>query len=61
MQWRLTWFNDIKMPLLTTLLMYKSDISLEENMKNFDKVITLNSLTAQELFLKNATKNNLMQ
>ena len=61
MQWRLTWFNDIKMPLLTTLLMYKSDISLEENMKNFDKVITLNSLTAQELFLKNATKNNMMQ
>ena len=41
--------------------MYKSDISLEENMKNFDKVITLNSLTAQELFLKNATKNNMMQ
>ena len=45
-QWRLTWFNDIKMPLLTTLLMYKSEVSLEENMKKFDKVITLNSLTA---------------
>ena len=60
-QWRLSWFNDIKMPLLTTLLMYKSEVSLEENMKKFDKVITLNSLTAQELFIKNAAKNNTMQ
>lgn len=33
--WRLQWFNDIKMPMLTTLLMYKSEISLEENMKKF--------------------------
>ena len=41
--------------------MYKSEVSLEENMKKFDKVITLNSLTAQELFIKNAAKNNTMQ
>ena len=33
--WRLNWYNDIKMPLLTTLLMFKSDVSLEENMKKF--------------------------
>lgn len=59
--WRLNWFNDIKMPLLTTLLMYKSDVSLTENMKAFQKVITLNSLTAEELFIKNAVKNNRMQ
>ena len=37
--WRLNWYNDIKMPLLTTLLMYKSEISIDENMKKFQKVI----------------------
>lgn len=59
-QWRLSYFNDIKMPLLTTKLMYKSDLSLADQMKRFRKVITLNSLTVDETFLKNATKNNTM-
>ena len=37
--WRLNWFNDIKMPLLTTLLMYKSEINIEDNMKKFKKIV----------------------
>lgn len=41
--------------------MYKSEIPLEENMKKFEKIITLNSLTSEEIFMKNATKSNLMQ
>lgn len=41
--------------------MYKSDISIEENMKKFEKVITLGSLTSEEMFMKNATKSNNMQ
>lgn len=56
--WRLNWFNDIKMPLLTTLLMYKSDVSIEANMSKFEKIITLGSLTSEEMFIKNATKSN---
>ena len=59
--WRLQWFNDIKMPMLTTLLMYKSEISIEENMKKFEKVITLQSLTYDEMFIKSAVKNTTMQ
>ena len=34
-QWRLSYLNDIKMPLLTTLLMYRSEVNIEENMKAF--------------------------
>ena len=49
------------MPLLTTLLMFKSEISIEENMKKFERVVTLNSLTTDEMFMKNATKSNQMQ
>jgi len=37
--WRLNWFNDVKMPMLTTLLMYKSEVNLKENMKKFQQVI----------------------
>jgi hypothetical protein len=48
------------MPLLTTLLMYRSEISLEENMKKFEKSLTLNSLTMDETFVKNAVKNGTM-
>ena len=59
--WRLNWFNDIKMPLMTTLLMYKSDVSIEENMKKFERIIQLDSLTSEEMFMKNATKSNQMQ
>ena len=60
-QWRLNWFNDIKMPMLTTLLMYKSEINLSNNMEKFEKTIELKSLTSDELFMKNATKSNQMQ
>ena len=56
--WRLHWFNDIKMPLMTTLLMYKSDVDIAENMKKFETVIKLESLTSEEMFMKNATKSN---
>ena len=48
------------MPLLTTLLMYKSEVNIEENMEKFAKVITINSLRTDELFMKNAVKNNKM-
>lgn len=59
--WRLNWFNDVKMPMLTTLLMYKSEVNLKENMKKFQQVITFGSLTNDEMFMKNATKSNTMQ
>ena len=49
------------MPMLTTLLMYKSEINLTKNMEKFDKTIELKSLTSDELFMKNATKSNQMQ
>lgn len=58
--WRLSWFNDIKMPMLTSLLLQKADISIEENMKKFAKIIKLDSLTADELFMRNATKSHYM-
>jgi len=48
------------MPLLTTLLMYRSDVTLEENMKKFEKAITFKSLTIDETFVKNAVKNGTM-
>ena len=48
------------MPVLTTLLLYKADITLEENMEKFKKMISLNSLTQDELFLKNAMKSQTM-
>lgn len=59
-QWRLNWFNEVKMPVLTTLLLYSADYSLEENMEKFKKMITLDSLTQDELFLKNAMKSQQM-
>ena len=59
-QWRLNWFNDIKMPILSTLLLYKSDISLSENMEKFTNMIKLESLTQDELYVKNAMKSNQM-
>ena len=46
------------MPMLTTLLMYKSEISLKDNMEKFEKTIEIKSLTSDELFMKNATKSN---
>ena len=46
------------MPLMTTLLMYKSDVDIAENMKKFETVIELKSLTSEEMFMKNATKSN---
>ena len=59
--WRLNWYNDIKMPLLTTLLMCKSDVSIKENMDKFTKIIELKALTSEEMFMKNACKSNQMQ
>ena len=44
-QWRLNWFNEVKMPVLTTMLLYRSELSLEENMEKFQAMIKLNSLT----------------
>ena len=41
--------------------MYKSEISLKDNMEKFEKTIELKSLTSDELFMKNATKSNQMQ
>ena len=58
--WRLNWYNDIKMPLLTTLLMCKSDVSIKENMDKFTKIIELKALTSEEMFMKNACKSNQM-
>ena len=56
-QWRLNWFNEIKMPVLTTLLLYKPEFNLEENMKKFKETITLDSLTQAELLVKTAMKS----
>ena len=56
-QWRLNWFNEVKMPVLTTMLLYADDISLEENMEKFKAMIQLNSLTQDELYIKNAMKS----
>ena len=56
-QWRLNWFNDVKMPLLTTMLLYKGDSDMEENMKNFAQMIKLDSLTQDEIYLRNAMKS----
>ena len=41
--------------------MYKSEISLKDNMDKFEKTIELKSLTSDELFMKNAAKSNQMQ
>ena len=44
------------MPLLTTQLMYNQAIDLEANMRHFNKVIELKSLTSDEVYLKNCMK-----
>ena len=59
-QWRLNWFNEIKMPVLTTLLLYKSDFSLEENMAKFRENLKVESLTQAEILVKSAMKNHEM-
>lgn len=48
------------MPILTTLLLYQSSESLEENMKKFKEMIKMDSLTQAELFVKNGMKNQEM-
>jgi len=48
------------MPLLTTLLLKSSEISLEENMKRFQKILAMNSLSTDETFVKNALKDGNM-
>ena len=55
-QWRINYFNDIKMPLLTTHLMYNHSIDLEANMRHFVKVLELKSLTSDEVYIKNCMK-----
>ena len=59
-QWRLNWFNEVKMPILTTILLFEAEISLEENMNKFTSMIKLDSLTQDELYVKNAMKNQEM-
>ena len=59
-QWRLNWFNEVKMPVLTTMLLHRAEISLEENMEKFAAMIKLNSLTQDELYVKNAMKSQEM-
>lgn len=59
-QWRLNWFNEVKMPVLTTLLLHQSEISMEENMEKFKSMIKLDSLTQSELYVKNAMKSQEM-
>ena len=48
------------MPVLTTLLLHKSEISMEENMEKFRNMIKLDSLTQDELYVKNAMKSQQM-
>ena len=48
------------MPLLTTMLLYKGDNTLAENMKAFEEMIKLNSLTQDEIYLRNAMKTKSM-
>ena len=55
-QWRIGYFNDVKMPLLTTQLLYNKEMNLLENMENFEKLIKIQGLTAEEIFVKNAMK-----
>ena len=48
------------MPVLTTLLLHQTEISMEENMAKFKQMIQLNSLTQDELYVKNAMKSQHM-
>jgi hypothetical protein len=48
------------MPVLTTLLLHDSEISLEDNMEKFKTMIKLGSLTQSELYIKNSMKNQHM-
>ena len=48
------------MPVLTTLLLHKAEESLTENMDKFKRMIQLNSLTQDELYVKNAMKSQQM-
>ena len=48
------------MPLLTTMLLYKGDNSLSENMEAFEQMIKLDSLTQDEIYLRNAMKTKSM-
>ena len=44
-QWRLNWFNEVKMPILTTILLFEQELSLQTNMDKFKAMIKLDSLT----------------
>ena len=56
-QWRLNWFNEIKMPLLLSCLLYNGKIDLVENMEELRKTVKLSSLSVSEKFIKSAMKN----
>ena len=45
---------------MTTVLLHRAEISLEENMEKFRAMIQLNSLTQDELYIKNAMKSQEM-
>ena len=45
------------MPILTTLLLLESNISLEENMEKFKQMIKLDSITQEELYVKNSMQS----
>lgn len=43
--WRLNWYNEVKMPILTTILLFEQELSLKTNMDKFKAMIKLDSLT----------------
>ena len=47
-QWRLNWYNEVKMPILTTILLFEQELSLKTNMDKFKAMIKLDQ-EAKEL------------
>ena len=46
--------------MLTTLLLYESELDMEDNMNKFRDMIKLDSITMDELYVKNAMKSQTM-
>ena len=42
------------------MLLYKGDNTMQENMENFRQMIKLNSLTQDEIYVRNAMKSRVM-
>jgi len=57
-QWRLNWFNEIKMPMLTSILLQNVHDDINDRMEQIKNAISLDSLMTDEIFIKNAMKNN---